>query len=110
MRVGGLELDVGDVPFGREAPRGVEHLRGDIHSGDLLDMRRKREGGVPGTGRDVEHKPGGLRPGELDEPHETHAARVNCAGGVPVGTGAKLLLDEVGRVVHRLAIIASDQW
>ncbi len=93
LRIGWLELDIGNTALGGEIACRVEHLWSQVGCYYFSHMRGKHQRRVPGPGRNVKNDPARLGLGEIDETFETRSFGMYFARRVFGGIRAELLLN-----------------
>ena len=68
---------------------GGQHFQGNIDSGHPPNERCKFQGGVPATGRNIQHKPAALRQRDFSQARQFGPFGVSVTGNIPVGKAAE---------------------
>ena len=70
-----------------------QHAIGQIHGTNVRNMWREPMSRMTGSCCDIQHLPGGLRPGQVEQQLQALAGRMNLADGVVSNRPAKLFFN-----------------
>ena len=92
LRIRGFESDIANALIEDKSFCSGKHLRGNIGSDDMADVRRKLECRMPATRGDIQHQPTGLRTGYFNQTIQIVSPSMRLAGDVLISKPGETFL------------------